>query len=110
MREHRRDLSWSVFLVVHGASFFAYLLVAILFLGRSVESALYGYAVCLGLIGVLFGLASRTIRWRGYDPGFGPPHPRFPSGKHPLPRLQFTIGMFLFSSLQFLMFWPWSNS
>jgi hypothetical protein len=109
-REHRRDLSWPVFFIVNGALFFAYLLVAILFLGKAVESALYGYAAGLAFIGALFALASRTIRWRGYYPGFGHPHPRFPSGEHPSPKLQFMIGMFLFSGFQLLMFWPWGKS
>jgi hypothetical protein len=81
--------------------------VTVFFLGRPIGSALYGYAVCLGIIGTLFTLALRTIRSpRILDPR--PHHPRFPDGKHPRPKLQFTIGMLLFSGLQLLVFWPWN--
>jgi steroid 5-alpha reductase family enzyme len=97
------DISWRAFFICEGVLVAAYVLTATLYLSKSLSSALYGLAVCIGLILALFGLAYRTIGYRG--PFRFKPHPRFPSGKHPRPKLQVLFGMLLFSGLQLAMFW-----
>ncbi|MGZ5239404.1 MAG: hypothetical protein ACXWCN_04735, partial [Caldimonas sp.] len=107
--EDESDISSKTLVATQLGLLVLYLVVATAFLDQTPISALRAFATCLGLVGILFGLAFRTIRWRGDVASSSGPHPRFPSGRHPRPRLQFLIGMVLTSALFLLMFWPWNG-
>jgi hypothetical protein len=103
-----KDLSWRLFGALQVGLFAAHVFAATVLLGKPLTAGLKSYAVALWIIGGLFALALRTVRSGAtlLRPA-NPHHPRFPAGKHPVPRLQFSIGMFVLSALLLLMFWPW---
>ena len=103
----RTDLSWRSFLISEATLVTGYLVTATVYLHKPLSSALYGLAVCAGLVLALFALAARSIRFRGLPyKEFFKPHPRFPGGRHPRPKLEVLVGMLLVSGLQLAMFWP----
>lgn len=107
-RQDEWDISWKTLAASQFSLLVLYVAVAPTALGQPLTSALRAFATCLGLVAVLFFLSERTIRWGGSVVSSGP-HPRFPSGKQPRPRLQFLIGTVLTSALFLMMFWPWDR-
>jgi hypothetical protein len=102
-----RDINWRTFIIWQVLLFSAHVVTVLIVLDKPLIAAAKSYAVCLGLISSLFLLAYRTIMMRGW-PGIGP-HPRFPTGQHPHPKLQLSLGTWMFSGLLLAMFWPWDK-
>jgi len=102
-----RDITWRTFIILQALLFTAHVFAVLIVLDKPLVSAAKSYAVCLGVIFSLFLLAYRTVMMRGW-PGIGP-HPRFPAGKHPNPKLQLSLGTWMFSGLLLAIFWPWEK-
>ncbi len=84
-----KDLPISWFMLLLTALLIGHVFFGSFHTSHTLKTLLIQYFGGLGAVLSLYLLSWRTVRWRGgyYVPS-GPPHPRFPTGKHPRPRLQ----------------------
>ena len=90
----RNDLSWGSFFVLLVFLLAAHIVFRTLVTNEPIISGLKSFGIATGIVGFFYVLAYRTIRWRGgLQIPSGPPHPRFPNGKHPRPRIHILVSL-----------------